>query len=738
VPVVIKSGSTLTVGAGSALSQIKIYSMKVTGANVPPLSCLDVPESVAGIATSDQIAGINSGRGVGESFAQRVRQRQRNCDAAFLQRGECGRQGSRGYVLLSGGTLTSVCGITGIVVHRGIVAPDLLERMTHSLAHRGPDDSGTVIVREESPEPVEVGLGNRRLAILDLSPLGHQPMQDSETGNWIVYNGEIYNFREVRSKLEGEGVRFRSQSDTEVLLKAYGRWGEGCLTEFRGMFAFAIWDAGRHRLFVARDAMGIKPLYYSTQGKYFLFASEVRTLLGTGLIQRRLDRSGLLNYLRFGSVYDPITLVEGVEALPAGHSLTWEKGNLSVSRYWDMGGEGGTHTPEKKDFEELNDVLDESVRLQMVSDVPVGVFLSGGIDSSALAGILSRDGGKLHTFSIVFREADYSEAKYSRLVAQKFGTEHQEILISQRDALEAIPGALQAMDQPTIDGLNTYLISRQTRAAGVKVAISGLGGDELFAGYSTFQSVPQMERFASFWKHIPHAARVPLAGVFEALAPSSDQNRKLAALARGNGNLLHPYFLSRELFTPEQRAALLSLNVGAFIERASAPLRDALARARGFDHINRVSYLEARCYMLNTLLRDSDVMSMAHGLEVRVPLIDHRLAEKLFRLPGSAKVDPSTPKSLLVNALHGELPSEIVHRRKRGFTLPFEHWLKDELRPEIESGLRGIAGGPLSGLFRAEAVQQVWDDFKRGSTSWSRPWSLYVLQQWCELQSVSA
>ncbi len=610
--------------------------------------------------------------------------------------------------------------------------------MTNSLAHRGPDDSGTVIVREESPEPVEVGLGNRRLAILDLSPLGHQPMQDSETGNWIAYNGEIYNFREVRSKLESEGVRFRSQSDTEVLLKAYGRWGERCLAEFRGMFAFAIWDAKRHRLFIARDAMGIKPLYYSTQGNYFLFASELRTLLGTGMVPRKLDRRGLLNYLRFGSLYDPITLVEGVHALPAGHSLTWEKGKVSVSPYWDLTAGGGpTGTPEKKEFDELNEVLDESVRLQMVSDVPVGVFLSGGIDSSALAGILSRDGFKLHTFSIVFREADYSEAEYSRLVARKFGTEHQEILVSQRDALEAIPGALHAMDLPTIDGINTYLISRQTRAAGVKVALSGLGGDELFAGYSTFRTVPQMERFASFWKHVPHAARVPLAGAFAALAPSSDQNRKLAALAKGNGNLLHPYFLSRQLFTPTQIEGLLSLNAGALEDQANASLRETLERARGLDPINRVSYLEARCYMLNTLLRDSDVMSMAHGLEVRVPLIDHRLAETLFRFPGSSKIDPSTPKSLLVKALHGELPDEIVHRHKRGFTLPFEHWFKDELRGELESGLQHIADGPLAGLFKAQAITQIWNDFQQGATSWSRPWSLYVLQQWCELNEVA-
>ena len=630
-----------------------------------------------------------------------------------------------------------MCGIAGIVVQRGVVASDLLERMTNSLAHRGPDDSGTVIVRDESPQPVEVGLGNRRLAILDLSPLGHQPMQDSETGNWITYNGEIYNFREIRSKVESEGVRFRSQSDTEVLLKAYGRWGEKCVAEFRGMFAFAIWDVRRHRLFVARDGMGIKPLYYSTQGNHFLFASEVRTLLDTGMIPRRLDRRGLLNYLRFGSLCDPTTLVDGVHALSPGHSLTWENGKVSVSRYWDLAGnENFSTSPGKKEFDELNEVLDKSIRLQMVSDVPVGVFLSGGIDSSVLAGILSRDEFKLHTFSIVFPEADYSEAEYSRLVAKKFGTEHKEILVSQRDALEAIPSALHAMDLPTIDGINTYLISRQTRAAGVKVALSGLGGDELFAGYSTFRTVPRMERFANFWKHVPHAARVPLAGAFAALAPASDQNRKLAALARGNGNLLHPYFLSRQLFTPAQIGGLLSLNADALEEQINAPMREALERTREFDPINRVSYLEARCYMLNTLLRDSDVMSMAHGLEVRVPLIDHRLAETLFRFPGASKVDRSTPKTLLVKALHGELPDEVVHRRKRGFTLPFEHWLKDELRNELESGLRGIASGPLASLFKGKAIAQIWNDFQHGTTSWSRPWSLYVLQRWCELNGM--
>jgi asparagine synthase (glutamine-hydrolysing) len=638
-----------------------------------------------------------------------------------------------------------MCGIAGILVRNGRLAPELLEQATNSLAHRGPDDSGTVILRETAPVPVDVGLGNRRLAILDLSPLGHQPMQDPETGNWIVYNGEIYNFQEIRRTLEQEGVRFTSRSDTEVLLKAYGRWGERCLSQMRGMFAFALWDARRHRLVLGRDPMGIKPLYYYAAEPHFLFASELRTLLGTGLVPRRLSHPGLLNYLSFGSLYDPVTLIDGVRALRPGHCLVWENGETREEMYWDL-----AHSPAGADEvhpndqnrpgleEELSATLDEAVRMQMVSDVPVGVFLSGGIDSSSLAGILSRAGEQISTFSIVFGEADYNEAEYSRAVAKQFGTHHHELLVSQQDALAAIPGALQALDQPTIDGLNTYLVSQHTRAAGIKVALSGLGGDELFGGYASFRTVPKMERFARFWGHVPASARRPLADIFSRLAPGTDQNRKLADLARFNGHLLHPYFLSRMLFTPEDRDALAASHDPRAATLAEASLVETLSRSAGLDSINRVSYLESRCYMLNTLLRDSDVMSMAHGLEVRVPLIDHRLAEKLMALPGTWKLDPHTPKPLLVGALRGSLPDQIVHRRKRGFTLPFEHWLRDELRADVENRLRTIAEGPLGTVLNPNAVWGIWEDFQQRRTSWSRPWSLYVLQRWCELQRITA
>jgi asparagine synthase (glutamine-hydrolysing) len=636
-----------------------------------------------------------------------------------------------------------MCGIFGIIAQNRPIPAGVLEHGTLSLAHRGPDDSGTVLLRDSAAGPVEVGLGNRRLAILDLSPLAHQPMRDAETGNWIVYNGEIYNFRDVRRELEQAGVAFVSYSDTEVLLKAYARWGEQCLAKLRGMFAFAIWDARQHRLFLARDPMGIKPLYYFHSDAHFLFASEVRSLLRTGLTPRQIDHAGLVNYLTFGSAYDPLTLLQGIRALPAGHTLTWEGGKLRQSRYWDLIDEEADAPPqresssaqdEKLAAQRLQPMLEEAVCSQLVSDVPVGVFLSGGIDSSALVSILSRGGVTPSTFSIVFREVEFSEAQYSRAVAGKFHTDHHEIGVSQADVLAAIPEALRAMDLPTMDGVNTYFVSREARRAGVKVALSGLGGDEVFAGYSSFRAVPRMERFSRLWNRVPRAVRSPLVSAFAALAPHNDQSRKLASLVRGDGRVLHPYFLSRMLFTPAQRDLLFPESGPDAADAAADSQRQLLQRALTLDAVNRVSYLESRCYMLNTLLRDADFMSMSQGLEVRVPLIDHHLAKAVLALPGAWKLN-HTPKKLLVGALAGSLPDEIVHRRKRGFTLPFAHWMRQELRSEIEPGLDAsrINAGPLGGLLDGGQVQQVWRQFLRGRVSWSRPWSLYVLERWCEL-----
>ena len=627
-----------------------------------------------------------------------------------------------------------MCGIFGIIAHRSRIPDGVLEHGTQSLAHRGPDDSGTVVLH--GSDSVEVGLGNRRLAILDLSPLGHQPMHDPASGNWIVYNGEIYNFREVRAELEKSGATFVSHSDTEVLLKAFAAWGEQCLNRLRGMFAFAIWDSARQGLFLARDPMGIKPLYYAQAGSHFIFASEVRSILGTGLLPRRIDPAGFTNYLTFGSAYDPLTLIEGIQSLPPGHALTWKNGSLQQSAYWDLVEDSPAvhHSePRAQQVAHVRVLLEEAVQSQLISDVPVGIFLSGGIDSSALVSLVSRSGVKPSTFSIVFCEADFSEAEHSRAVAEEFQTDHHEITLSQVDALAAIPDALGAMDLPTMDGVNTYFVSRETRKAGVKVALSGLGGDEVFAGYSSFRTVPRMERFSRIWKHLPRAVGSGLASAFGAIAPATDQNRKLALLANGNGRALHPYFVTRMLFTPEQRTQLLRNDHSSASDSAAHSLREMLNRALVLDPVNRVSYLESRCYMLNTLLRDADFMSMSQGLEVRVPLIDHRLARTVLALPGKLKLN-GTPKKLLVEALEGSLPDEIVHRPKRGFTLPFEHWMRQELRNGIEPVLdaRKIDAGPLAGLLNGSAVWRIWQDFLAGSVSWTRPWSLYVLERWCE------
>lgn len=637
-----------------------------------------------------------------------------------------------------------MCGIVGIIAKDTQIPSGLLETATLSLAHRGPDDSGTIILRESMPTPVEIGLGNRRLAILDLSPLGHQPMHDPETGNWIAYNGEIYNFREIRRELEQNGDCFTSHTDTEVILKAYARWGTACLERFRGMFAVALWDARLHQLFLARDQMGIKPLYYAQAGSYFLFASEVRTLLGTGLVQRRIDSAGLCNYLTFGSAYDPLTLVDGVRALPAGHCGTWNCGKFAISRYWDLlaGNEeefspgpcGGLLTPG-----ELKTLIEESIRSQLVSDVPVGIFLSGGIDSSALVSVVSRGGVKPSTFSVVFREREYSEAQYSKAIAERFHTDHHEITVSQSDVLTAVPDALRAMDLPTMDGVNTFFVSRETRQAGVKVVLSGLGGDEVFAGYSSFRTVPRMERSFNLLNNLPTVARRVAGKAYQALSPDSDQNRKLASLILGGDSVLHPYFIARMLFTSRQNKQLLQKQEEETWAVAMAAQSEHLRRSDRMDPINRVSYLELRCYMLNTLLRDADFMSMSQGLEVRVPLLDHKLAKTVMDLPGSRKLG-STPKKLLVEALNNSLPDQVVHRHKRGFTLPFEHWMRQELRAKIEPVLtaKHVYDGPLGGILNGREVEQVWNDFLTQKTSWSRPWALFVLQCWCDLHGVAA
>jgi asparagine synthase (glutamine-hydrolysing) len=628
-----------------------------------------------------------------------------------------------------------MCGIFGIVSRESDVSRDVLARAIKCLAHRGPDDSGAAVVECSAGVQFHIGLAHTRLSIIDLSPLGHQPMRDLVSGSWIVFNGEIYNYRELRKELEGSGVEFKSHSDTEVILAAYRVWGESCLTRLGGMFAFALWDAPRKRLLLARDPMGIKPLYYHQSKQNFIFASEVRTLLQTGLVPRRADPTGVLSYLEFGSVYEPWTIVEGVMAVPPGHVLTVDNGSVSSREYWnplqassraesDPSSGNGSATADQ-----LSEILRDAVLSHLVSDVPVGVFLSGGIDSSALVAVLSHNGVRANTFSLVFQEEEFNEAQYSREVARRFGTEHHEIPVSQQDTLAVLPEALCAMDQPTIDGINTYLVSAKTRAAGVKVALTGLGADEMFAGYSNFRRVPKMEVLSKRFGRLPRLARHPLAASFARFAGKGDRSRKLAQLAADHDSIVHPYFLVRMLFGAAEREALF----GAVFEDSGlaleSVLRESIVRSSTLDPVNRVSYLESHWYMRNTLLRDSDFMSMAHGLELRVPFLDRALVEACLRIPGDKKLQGNLPKSLLLANLGVELPRAIVNRPKRGFTLPFERWLRGEMRPVVEDALLKNNWDQTS--IRASAVREVWNRFLAGETSWSRPWSLFVLAQWC-------
>lgn len=618
-----------------------------------------------------------------------------------------------------------MCGIAGFIDGTGSLGMEALASASQAIAHRGPDDSGVQII---SAGKLRVGLANRRLAILDLSPAGHQPMHDPQTGNWIVYNGEVYNFAEIRRRLEAEGVSFISHCDTEVILKAYGQWGTACPKQFRGMFAFAIWDAGQQQLFLARDRLGIKPLYYAMTDDGLVFASEVRAILASGCISRRLNQVALAQYLSFGSIYEPETIIEGIAALAPGHCLLWKAGDVEDIAYWELQPPARPHCTDARQVErEVADLLNEAVCLRCVSDVPIGVFLSGGIDSSAIVAALHRLGTpNIGTFSLVFQEQDFTESDFSRQVAQKFRTDHSEIVVSQSDVIEAIPHALRAMDQPSVDGINTFMVSREARRAGFKVALSGLGGDEVFAGYETFRSVPRMEKLRRL---VPRYLGNAIGHGLRAL-DSSDKVRKFHVLLDPEGGA-PSYAVARMLFIPEQQRRMLKDGGNGTWERAVQPLRAAMTQARGFDDVNRVSYLELRNYLLNTLLRDTDCMSMAHGLEVRVPLLDHKLVEFLFTLPPGQKLRPGFPKYLLVNAVRDLLPQEVVHRPKRGFTLPFEQWLRDELRDQLQQQFREWDEGPLAGYLEGHAVRGVWSSFLAGRTSWSRPWALYVLSQWC-------
>ncbi len=569
-----------------------------------------------------------------------------------------------------------MCGIAGIVDQAPIADLERpLRLMQAALRHRGPDDAGIFV----SPCR-HAGFSHTRLSIIDLSPAGHQPMSTPDGRYTIAFNGEIYNFRELRQKLTAGGVQFRSNSDTEVILRMYERFGAGFVEQLRGMFAIALWDERERLCLLARDPLGIKPLYVrlneGAAGYQLAFASEVRALVAGGLATADISPEGLLGFLRAGSVPEPFTIIQGVECLPAGSQLIWQRGSIRRQTYWHYPPPPATGsdlraTDHKGVVSTLRSALLDSIQAHHVSDVPVGIFLSGGIDSTAVLALSRAIGQKnIQTFSISFAETGYQEGPTARRTATEFGTEHHEWKISAADAGGLIDDFWQSLDQPTVDGFNTWCVARAARQQGMKVVLSGLGGDEFFAGYPSFVRAPTLARA----QHIPGFIRRPVGRALERYG-RSPQHRRMGEFLRGTSqlpdawNTIHSIFSWRE--ARQLAASLLGREPDDLPDVPTVPTIPA-GYTHGKTSREVVSLLEVTQFMRNQLLRDSDVTSMAWGLELRVPLVDSRLAEVVARLPARERLRPG--KKLLTEAVP-EIPEWVLSRPKSGFQFPFAEWM---------------------------------------------------------------
>jgi asparagine synthase (glutamine-hydrolysing) len=603
-----------------------------------------------------------------------------------------------------------MCGIAGALLSDGGAAHAAVRRMNERMEARGPDDVGVAGFR--AGDDVFAVLGSRRLAVIDPSPAGHQPMIEPERGIALVFNGMIYNFRELRDELIADGESFRSSSDTEVVLRTYARYGLDGVRRLRGMFAFAIWDGRTEELFLARDRLGIKPLYYTDAANGFLFASQVRALLASGRVPFRLSESAVRTYLSYGAVDEPLTAIDHVYALPAGCTARVSRtGSTKIESYWDFPSIEDRDTSGCDLVAELEGVLTDSVQRHLISDAPIGVFLSGGLDSSLVAALATNAGSALKTVSVVFDEPSFSEAVYADAVARHIESEHIKILTNARQLAEWSADAFEAMDQPTFDGINTYVVSRAASGAGLKVSLSGLGADELFDGYDYMRRIKLLERAQCF----PAPVRRAAAPLFGRLI-SDKITGWLADPQQGESS----YGVLRRVFMPEE------------LEHLVLPRRSPNGLVRllpAGDLYNELTISDLRHYTRNVLLRDADSMSMANGLEVRVPYLDDVVVDWALRLPGAAKGD--SPKKLLKDVARRHLPNEILSRSKQGFTFPLHDWMRGHLRDEVGSRLRSLPT-EMQEFIQPALVERVWDRFLRDGHRWVRPWSLFALAQWID------
>jgi asparagine synthase (glutamine-hydrolysing) len=630
-----------------------------------------------------------------------------------------------------------MCGIAGVIgIESRETSEGILRVMLGSIVHRGPDEEGMLVAPRAA-------VGTRRLSIIDL-PGGSQPVWNEDRTLAVVFNGEIYNFRALRSELQGLGHVFRTLSDTEVIVHAYETWRDDCVRHLHGMFAFAVVELpkGRNsrpaRILLARDRLGIKPLYYAIANGNFCFASEVKAILASGLVEPALSADAIASYLLFGAVAEPTSIVEEVISLPPGHLLVVDPGEpvrvIEPKPYWDA--QCLCEAPRNSDGApqtHLRGLLESAIESHLVADVPVGVFLSSGIDSTTIAALASRAQSGIHTFTVAFPEAEFNEAEIAQRTAKALGTDHREISISADEMLSRLEEAIAAFDQPTADGVNTYFVSWAARQAGLKVALSGLGSDELFGGYTSFRATRQVARLAAIARILPKplrsfaAARIANA---KFSGVSADALRKLSAACANPGSLPHPYFFTRLLFRPRTVASVLHDGFRSWKSMAWVEwLASAVDESQPMDAFTAVSWLELRSYLLNMLLRDTDAMSMCHSLEVRVPFLDSPVVEYVLSLPESAKCAPKRPKSLLIDAVRDLLPSEVIAQPKRTFTFPWEVWLRGKLAGRVAASFNDWSPA-LESHVQPRFARAVWRDFLNGRTTWSRPWSLFVLNEW--------
>lgn len=618
--------------------------------------------------------------------------------------------------------IRGMCGIAGIV---GLVnsaeAGRLARRMTGRLAHRGPDADGFFT-------DAGIALGHRRLAIIDLSENANQPQTDGSGRFIIILNGEIYNFRDVKRSIPD--YQFLTNSDTEAVVAAYAAYGPDCLSLLNGMFALAIWDKVERSLFIARDRLGVKPLYYAvTNNGAFLFASEIRSILESGLVEKKISRDGLYDYLMYQSVYAPRTIVDGITQLGAGEYAIVKDGEISRHSYWQL--ENAKADAEFDDEAEVKDrvrtLLLESAERRLVSDVRVGAFLSGGIDSSAVVGLMSEVSDQpVDTFSVVFDDGRFDESKYSDLISKRFDTRHTRIQLTPNDLLSSLPEAIRSIDSPSGDGINTYVVSKAVRNAGIKVALSGLGGDELFAGYPNF--LRWFKAKNGLLSKLPRSVR-SAGGKILAQSSNSRYRRAADLLDQPAIELANIYPLFRQVMSQQDAneycptAVDLPTTIKAILEKKADKIED-------FPLLSQFTIAELLGYTQSVLLKDTDQFSMASALEVREPFFDYKLVEYVLRIPDKIKY-PRYPKSLLVDALAPMLPDEIVHRTKMGFAFPWAEWMRNELSAFCAERIRSLE---QRDLLDPLVLNRRWSDFLSGrnGVAWSQIWHLVVLSDWLD------